>query len=88
MKQILSKVASAFLIVATATSCYNLTPENNAGGLTSADIYSGVGNVLNIDSLVDYVRSFPKKWDFTVGYSSWRDDVEIKYSTRTKLHFY
>ncbi len=86
MKQILSKVASAFLIVATASSCYNLTPENNAGGLTSVDIYSGVGNVLNIDSLVDYVRSFPKKWDFTVGHSSWRDDVEIKYSYDGKHH--
>ena len=86
MKKTDLKTALAILLMATASSCYNLAPENNAGALTSTDIYSGVGNVLNIDSLVDYMRSIPKKWDFTLGYSSWRDDVEITYSYDGKHH--
>ena len=51
------KATLALLIVATATSCYNLAPENLMGTHSSADIYKGDGNVLNIDSLVDYIRS-------------------------------
>lgn len=56
MKRTSLKATLALLVVATATSCYNLVPENT-GALTSADIYKGDGNVLNIDSLVDYIRS-------------------------------
>ena len=57
MKKTDLKTTLAILLMATVSSCYNLAPENNAGALTSAEIYSGVGNVLNIDSLVDYVKA-------------------------------
>ena len=57
MKRTHLKATLALLIVATATSCYNLAPENLMGTHSSADIYKGDGNVLNIDSLVDYIRS-------------------------------
>ena len=60
MKRTHLKAAFALLIVATATSCYNLAPENT-GVLTSADIYRGEGNVLKIDSLVEYVKSLAKE---------------------------
>ena len=59
MKRTYLKAIPALLIVATATSCYNLASENT-GALTSADIYRGEGNVLKIDSLVEYVKSLVK----------------------------
>ena len=77
MKQILSKVASAFLIVATASSCYNLAPDNNAGALTSAEIYSGVGNVLNIDSLIEYVKATKTENKHLISASG---DIQVRYS--------
>ncbi|MBR1667736.1 MAG: hypothetical protein IJ693_05575 [Bacteroidaceae bacterium] len=60
MKRTYMKATLALLIVATVTSCYNLAPENT-GALTSADIYRGEGNILKIDSLVDYVKSLAKE---------------------------
>ena len=60
MKRTSLKATLALLVVATATSCYNLAPEN-MGALTSADIYRGDGNVLKIDSLVEYINSLVKK---------------------------
>ena len=84
MKRIYLKAIVAFLIVATATSCYNLAPENT-GALTSTDIYSGVGNVLNIDSLVSYVREITKDEDVEY-YRSSGDVVQIQYKYDGKHH--
>ena len=84
MKRTYLKAIVAFLIVATATSCYNLAPENT-GALTSTDIYSGVGNVLNIDSLVSYVREITKDEDVEY-YRSSGDVVQTQYKYDGKHH--
>ena len=84
MKRAYLKATLALLIVATATSCYNLAPENT-GALTSTDIYSGVGNVLNIDSLVSYVREITKDEDVEY-YRSSGDVVQTQYKYDGKHH--
>lgn len=66
MKRTHLKATLALLIVATATSCYNLVPENT-GALTSAGIYRGEGNVLKIDSLVEYINSLVKEKEKLLG---------------------
>ena len=66
MKRTSLKATLALLVVATATSCYNLVPENT-GALTSADIYRGEGNVLKIDSLVEYINSLVKEKETLLG---------------------
>ena len=66
MKRTSLKATLALLVVATATSCYNLAPEN-MGALTSADIYRGEGNVLKIDSLVEYINSLVKEKETLLG---------------------
>ena len=71
MKRTHLKATLALLIVATATSCYNLAPENLMGTHSSADIYKGDGNVLNIDSLVDYIRSIDLEHHTNYSPSTW-----------------
>ena len=80
MKRAYLKTTLALLIVATATSCYNLAPENT-GMLTSADIYKGDGNVLNIDSLVDYIRSIHLEHYTNYSPSTWHlVETEYRYN--------
>jgi hypothetical protein len=67
MKRNQMQTTLAILLMATASSCYNLAPENT-GMQTSADIYSGVGNVLNIDSFVNQVKSINPDADVSIGY--------------------
>ena len=82
MKRTHLKATLALLIVATTTSCYNLAPENT-GMLTSADIYRGEGNVLNIDSLVDYIRSIDLEHHTNYSPSTW-GLVETEYQYNGK----
>lgn len=83
MKNLLCNVATVLFITATAVSCYNLAPENT-GVLSSADIYSGAGNVLNIDSLVAYVKSYDTKYDGL--YYRGGDIADVEYSYNGKHH--
>lgn len=78
------KAALALLIVATATSCYNLAPMNT-GALTSADIYRGEGNVLKIDSLVNYIREISQPEEVEYSRSS-ADMVNVEYRYNGKHH--
>ncbi len=83
MKKTDLQTTLAILLMATVSSCYNLAPDNNAGALTSAEIYSGVGNVLNIDSLVDYVKAIKQP---IPGYYTTREDIDIDYRYDGKHH--
>ncbi|MBO4673707.1 MAG: hypothetical protein J5616_05105 [Bacteroidaceae bacterium] len=78
------KATLALLIVATATSCYNLAPENT-GAVTSADIYRGEGNVLKIDSLVNYIREISQPEEVEYSQSS-ADMVKVEYRYNGKHH--